>query len=69
VYAWIWRRLPGEWPTKTAIALGIVLAVAAVLWYAAFPRVEAKLQFDHGVVQDGPGVVQTPSPSGSAPRG
>lgn len=68
MYAWIWRRLPGEWPTKAAVAAGIVLAVVAVLWYAAFPRVEAKLQLDHGVVQD-PGVVQSPAPSGSAPPG
>jgi hypothetical protein len=61
VYAWIWRRLPGAWPTKTATALGIVLAVAAVLWYVAFPRIESKIQFDHGVVQT-PGPSASPTP-------
>ncbi|RFS87009.1 hypothetical protein D0T12_01775 [Actinomadura spongiicola] len=50
MYAWIWRRLPGEWPTKTATALGLVIAVAAVFWYMIFPWLEPKLQFDHGVV-------------------
>lgn len=62
MYAWIWRRLPGAWPTKTATALGIVIAVAAVFWYLVFPRLEAGIQFDHGVVQ-------TPAPSGSAAPG
>ncbi|WP_067807697.1 hypothetical protein [Actinomadura formosensis] len=62
MYIWIWRRLPGAWPTKTATALGIVIAVAAVFWYLVFPRMEAKIQFDHGVVQ-------TPAPSGSATPG
>ena len=56
MYAWIWHRLPGEWPVKAATAVGIVVAVAAVLWYVAFPRVESAVQFDHGVVQ-------TPAPS------
>jgi hypothetical protein len=50
VYAWIWRRLPGEWPTKLATALGVVIAIGAIFWYAVFPWVEPKVQFDHGVV-------------------
>lgn len=62
MYAWIWRRLPGARPTKTATALGIVIAVAAALWYLVFPQLEAGIQFDHGVVQ-------TPTPSGSATPG
>lgn len=62
MYLWIWRRLPGTWQTKTATALGLVVAVAAVLWYVAFPWVEPKVQFDHGVV-DGP------TPSASAKPG
>jgi len=56
VYAWIWRHLPGTWRTKTATALGLIAAVAAVLWYVVFPWVEPKVQFDHGVVQ-------TPTPA------
>ncbi|MEU5994104.1 hypothetical protein ABZ806_34465 [Spirillospora sp. NPDC047418] len=62
MYAWIWHRLPGAWPVRAVTVLGIVLAVAAVLWYVAFPRIESKIQFDHGVVQ-------TPVPSGAATPG
>ncbi|QFG23111.1 hypothetical protein [Actinomadura sp. WMMB 499] len=57
MYAWIWRRLPGAWHTKLAVAGAAVLAVAAVLWNVVFPWVEPKVQFDHGVVTG------TPSPS------
>lgn len=62
MYAWIWRRLPGAWQTKTATALGLFVAIAVLLWYVVFPWVEPKVQFDHGVVQD-------PVPSGSATPG
>ncbi|WP_412515797.1 hypothetical protein K8Z49_29625 [Actinomadura madurae] len=62
MYAWIWRRLPGAWQTKTATAAGLLIAVAALLWYVVFPWVEPKVQFDHGVVQ-------TPAPSGTATPG
>ncbi|GGT64286.1 MULTISPECIES: hypothetical protein [Actinomadura] len=62
MYAWIWRRLPGAWQTKTATALGLFVAIAVLLWYVVFPWVEPKVQFDHGVVQD-------PAPSGSATPG
>ncbi|MFI0369557.1 hypothetical protein ACH35V_16910 [Actinomadura sp. 1N219] len=62
MYAWIWRHLPGEWQTKTATALGLVIAIAVVFWYVVFPWVEPKVQFDHGVVD-------RPSPSGSRTPG
>ncbi|WP_433331134.1 hypothetical protein [Spirillospora sp. CA-294931] len=60
MYSWIWRRLPGQWQTKAAIAAALVVALAAVLWYVVFPWAEPKLQFDHGVV-DG-------TPTSPAPR-
>ena len=63
MYAWIWRHLPGQWPTKAALASGLVLVVCLVLWYAAFPWLEERVRFDHGVVQDGSS--STPSPSRS----
>ena len=59
MYAWIWRRLPGTWPTKTATALGLAIAAAAIFWYVVFPWAEPKVQFDHGVVQT-PTPTQTP---------
>ncbi|XVQ11161.1 hypothetical protein ACQP1W_00875 [Spirillospora sp. CA-255316] len=62
MYAWIWRHLPGRWQTKTAVALGLVLAACLVLWFAVFPWVEPKIQFDRGVVEHG-----TPASPGPAP--
>lgn len=62
MYAWIWRRLPGTWPAKTAFALVLVIAVAVVFWYVVFPWLEPKVQFDHGVVDGTPS-----SPSQSPP--
>ncbi|TDE28610.1 hypothetical protein [Actinomadura sp. 6K520] len=59
MYAWIWRHLPGTRQTKTATALGIVIAVAAILWYLVFPWLEPKVQFDDGVV-DTPTPTATP---------
>lgn len=53
MYAWIWRRLPGRWPAKTAIALGLFVLIAAALWYVVFPWVEPMVRFDHGVVEGG----------------
>ena len=61
MYAWIWRRLPGAWHTRLAIAAAVVLALALLLWTVVFPWVEPKVQFDHGVVTG------TPSPSTSEP--
>lgn len=63
MYAWIWRRLPGAWHTKLAVAAAVVLAFALVLWNVVFPWVEPKVQFDHGVVTG------TPSPSSSGEPG
>ncbi|MEW2356059.1 hypothetical protein [Spirillospora sp. NPDC029432] len=50
MYAWIWRRLPGGWKLKTAVAAALVLVVVLVLWYGVFPWLEPKMRFDHGVV-------------------
>lgn len=50
MYGWIWRRLPGGWRVKAAVAAGLVLVAVLLLWYGVFPWLEPKLQFDHGVV-------------------
>ncbi|MEV5573440.1 hypothetical protein AB0L06_25645 [Spirillospora sp. NPDC052269] len=62
MYALIWRLLPGGWPMKTAVAAGLVLVAAAILWYAVFPWVEPQIQFDHGVMNGTPAT--TPPTSG-----
>lgn len=50
MYASLWRLLPGDRTTKLLTALALVAVVAAVLWYAVFPWIEPKIQFDHGTV-------------------
>ncbi len=53
MYLWIWRRLPAKNPvTRAAIALVLVLAVVALLWYAVFPWVETQIQFDQGTIHE-----------------
>ncbi|MDL4773517.1 MULTISPECIES: hypothetical protein [Thermomonosporaceae] len=64
MYAWIWRRLPGGWRTRAGIALALVLVFAAVLWYAVFPWLEPKAQFDHGVVNGTPASPTAPASPG-----
>ncbi|MQY05152.1 hypothetical protein [Actinomadura macrotermitis] len=54
MYGWIWRNLPGTWQVRTAIALALVVALCAVLWYLVFPWLEPKVQFDPGVVDSTP---------------
>ena len=50
MYAWLWRHLPGTTLERLGLALAGLLVVAVVLWYAVFPWVEPKLQYDHGTV-------------------
>ena len=60
MYAWIWRRLPGTWQAKTALAVLLAVVAAVVLWYVVFPWLEPKVQFDHGVVDGTPSSPATP---------
>jgi hypothetical protein len=46
MYGWLWHRLPGSIPARTAAMTLIVLAVAAVLWYAVFPWASVHLPVD-----------------------
>ena len=50
MYSTIWRLLPGDRGARALVALGLVLAVAALLWYVIFPWAEPRIQFDHGTV-------------------
>ena len=46
MYGWIWRHLPGNTASRTAIALVLVLAVVALLLFVVFPWVEPRLPFN-----------------------
>jgi hypothetical protein len=45
MYLWLWERLPGNRLAKTSISVGLILAVAAVLWFWVFPLAEPLLPF------------------------
>ena len=62
MYGLIWRLLPGDRVVRGLIAAILVMAVAAVLWYVVFPKVEPKIQFDHGTVEGGTSAPATPRP-------
>jgi len=46
VYAWIWRNLPGPFATKLTVALLMVAAVLALLFFVVFPWAETRLPFN-----------------------
>ena len=49
MYSWIWRHLPGPIAVRTATALLLVLAAAALLLFVVFPAL------------DGPGGLWSPT--------
>ncbi len=66
MYAWIWRRLPFGLPGRIIGSLLLVAAVAALLWFVVFPRIDPLLPFNDVQVGTGTsGVVGTPGPSGT----
>ncbi|WP_131738798.1 hypothetical protein [Actinomadura roseirufa] len=60
MYAWIWRRLPGTWQVKTAVAAVLLIVAGLLLWYVVFPWLDPRLQFDHGVVDGTPSTPARP---------
>jgi hypothetical protein len=46
MYVWIWRRLPGPTALRVLQALGLFLAVVALLFFVVFPWLEPYLPFD-----------------------
>jgi hypothetical protein len=46
VYAWIWRNLPGPFAAKLTVALLMVAAVLALLFFVVFPWAETRLPFN-----------------------
>jgi hypothetical protein len=66
MYAWIWRRLPGNIATKLVGALVLLVAVVAVLFLVVFPWVGPKLPFSH-VTVDPPTSRHTSVPAAPSP--
>lgn len=46
MYGWLWHRLPGGTPVRTAMMALIVLAAVAALWLYAFPWASLHLPID-----------------------
>jgi hypothetical protein len=77
VYAWIWRKLPGNVYAKLTGSIVLVVAVSALLWYVVFPWATPLLPFDdvqvgtttgeqNGPAQEDPNAV-IPGDDGNAP--
>ncbi len=46
MYGWLWRVLPGGAAGKAAGMIVIVVAVAALLWFGAFPWLQLHVPVD-----------------------
>ncbi|GAA1439405.1 hypothetical protein [Nocardiopsis tropica] len=46
MYHLIWRILPGPWPAKLVMALGLIAGAVALLWFVAFPWADPYLPFN-----------------------
>jgi hypothetical protein len=53
MYGTVWRRLPGPWPVKTLLALGLVVAVVAICFLWLFPAIATLLPFNDNSVETG----------------
>ena len=53
MYVWIWRHLPGNLYLRLLQVFVLVVAVALVLLFIAFPWIEPKLWFTHVTVGNG----------------
>jgi hypothetical protein len=49
-YGWLWRHLPGTWPTKLAVVGALAAVAVVVLFVVVFPWVEPKLPFNQVTV-------------------
>ncbi len=63
MYGWIWRRLPFGTPGKIIGSLLLTAALAALLWYVAFPAIDSHLPFNDVQVTG----TDNPSPPSPAP--
>jgi cytoskeletal protein RodZ len=81
MYAWIWRKFPGNVWSKLSMSVVLVAAVGSLLWYVVFPWATPLLPFDdvqvgdtsqidpNSVDQDAtvPSYAPSPEPDASAP--
>jgi hypothetical protein len=51
MYAWLWRKLPGDGRVKALAAVVLAAAAVAVLWYAVFPLFEPVVTLDEVTVR------------------
>ncbi|MFI6577257.1 hypothetical protein ACIBFB_15770 [Nocardiopsis sp. NPDC050513] len=68
MYGLIWRVLPGPWPSKLILSVGLVAGACALLWFFAFPAVSPHMPFNDGAV-DVQGANAVPEGSGALPGG
>lgn len=52
MYAWIWRKLPGQLWSKLSISFVLLAAIGSLLWYVVFPWATPLLPFDDVQVGD-----------------
>jgi len=62
MYSWLWSKLPGSTPVKILEALGLFLAVVALLFSVVFPWLEPRMPFNDVTVD-------TPASAPSTPAG
>ncbi|MEV6342122.1 hypothetical protein [Actinoplanes sp. NPDC051851] len=58
MYAWIWRKLPGNLWAKLSTSVVTLTAIVALLWYVVFPWATPLLPFDDVQVTSGDGTSQ-----------
>ncbi|WP_116243931.1 hypothetical protein [Nocardiopsis sp. FIRDI 009] len=51
MYGLIWRVLPGPWPSKLILSVGLLVGAAALLWFFAFPKLSPHMPFNDGAVE------------------
>jgi hypothetical protein len=71
VYGWIWNHLPAGVVGRAATAAVLIAGVGALLWFVAFPAIDARLPTNNVQVTSPSGVptdYRTLTPSTPPPR-
>ena len=50
MYGFVWRHLPGPLGVRLALGLVLVVGVLALLWFLAFPWIDARYSYSPGTV-------------------
>jgi len=61
IYPWVWRRLPGPWPVRVALAAALVAAGFALCAQFVFPQLAARLEDGGGAVTDSTATFSQPT--------